>query len=470
METQDDLLERDDLISWFSTAAKSGGHLIGTEQEKFGVAVWDVERDVPMEMPRPATWAEHVSPLLDAFVRDFGWQPGPPDGLHGEVVSLTRDGANITLEPGGQFELSGAPLANVHLTCAEFTTHYNELHAAASKLGLAYLAAGFQPFATREEIDWMPKGRYRVMRSYLPTKGKRALDMMLRTSTVQANFDYAGEAECGERFKMMLAVSPVVTAIFANSPYREGQSTGMMSYRSDVWDEVDPDRCGTPRFLLEEPFSFERYVDYALDVPMFFVKRGKNYHPYHETFRTFVNQGFRTDDGVLHRATRSDWATHLSTLFPEVRLKPFIEVRCPDSVGSAYVCALPALCKGILYDEAATRAVWELTGTLAHDEWTELLRIARVHGPAHPTVRSLALRVIEIARDGLDRQDVRDSKGRTESRFLDNVQSAVAAGRCPASDVLEKLGPNPGRDAAARRAYVKAFHFAGRGGEGDSLE
>lgn len=448
-------LTKDQLVEWFVKAERPDGQLIGTEQEKFGVVVGEAG------LPRPANWDEHVRPLLEALRDRFGWKPGKDKGTGGEMVALERDGASITLEPGGQVELSGAPLSTVHQTCDEFTTHYRELHAVAEPLGLAYIATGFHPFATRDEINWMPKGRYVVMRNYLPTKGKLALDMMTRTCTVQANFDYASEAEARFRLRVAMALAAPLAALFANSPYKEGRFEGVRSQRSAIWEHVDPDRCGYLDFVLDGSFSYERYADWALDVPMFFVKREGEYVPHHGTFRDYMRNGFVDDRGRRHHATFDDLKLHFNTLFPEARLNPFIEVRSPDSVGSRFLCALPAITKGLIYDEAAGREALALVDGLDlqgfHDLWVE----CRTAGMSSPRVQKIGLRLIELARTSLDAMDVRDSKGRTEARFLDPLQALAEQGKSPADLRLDELGENPGRDEAGRRALVEAFHFAG---------
>ncbi len=446
----------DELVGWFETAKRpDGAQLIGTEQEKFGM-VLDAEGT-----PQPVRYAEHVRPTLEAMRDSFGWGEAKDRGVDGELVALERDGASITLEPAGQFELSGAPLRNVHETCAEFSQHHRELHTVAEPMGVAWVACGFHPFARRDELDVMPKGRYDVMRTYLPTRGDLALDMMLRTCTVQANLDFRDEAQCGDRLRMMLGVSALVTALFANSPYKEGRSAGVCSLRSATWEEVDPDRCGLLPFMFEGDFSWSRYVDYALDVPMFFVKRGGRYHAHHASFRRFINEGFTDPEGTLHRATQLDWELHLSTLFPEVRIKPFIEIRGADSVGSKTVCALPALCKGLMYDDDAGQAAWELVDDLSFEQRLDQWKRARTHGMADPDILHKCRRLLSFARAGLERQDVRDDKGRSEAHFLDNLDAQVARGTTPAEEAIAALGPEPGRGAQGRRAMVHHFLFAG---------
>ncbi|EDM76459.1 glutamate--cysteine ligase [Plesiocystis pacifica SIR-1] len=450
----------DELVQWFEKACRPDGHLIGTEQEKFGLYLSTVDGEA--DVPTPVRYREHVLPTLEGLRDRFGWRESKSRGIHGELIALERDGASITLEPGGQFELSGAPLPTVHDTCAEFSTHYDELHAVAEPMGVAWIASGFHPFATRGEIDVMPKGRYAVMKSYLPTKGERALDMMFRTCTVQANFDYRDEAQCGLRLRMIMGISGLITALFANSPYVEGEHRGTRSMRSATWEHVDPDRCGLLPFVFEPDFSWQRYVDWALDVPMFFVYRGGRYNAHHVPFRRFLAEGYTDEAGTTHRATQADWELHLSTLFPEVRIKPFIEIRGADSVGSKTVCALPALCKGILYDDDAREGAWELVANLDFAGRMDLWKRGRTDGLSDPEVLDKCRKLLTLARGGLERLDVRDSKGRTEARFLDALDAQVERGATPAGDVLARLGPKPGRGKQARLELVRNFHFAGK--------
>ena len=452
-------ITRDQLIEVLARAERPdpSTHLLGTELEKAGVFV-----PPGGGPPRPVSYREHVLPTLQALVERFGWAPGPDRGIDGEIIELVRDGASITLEPGGQLELSGAPLRTMHQTCAEFSQHYDELHAVSQPLSLGWMAVGHHPWATRDEIDWMPKGRYRVMRAYLPTRGTRALDMMLRTCTVQVNLDFASEAQCAQRFRLANAMAPVLAALFANSPYLEGRSTGLASVRNEVWLDVDKARSGVPRFAFDG-FSYERYVDWALDVPMFFVKRDGQYHPYHETFRHYLEHGMTTPDGVHQPATHGDWSVHLSTVFPEVRLKPYLELRSADAVGSRHVCALPALAKGLLYDEDAGGQAWERLSGFTYEERLELWNEAIQHGLRSARLLELARVLVPLARTALERWDIRDAKGRTEARFLDHLHALVDQGRSPGHEALAMLGPEPGRGAEGRRAFLRAFHFAGVG-------
>ncbi len=454
-----DPLKSEDLTGLFRRAERpsQADHKIGTEQEKFGVHF------AGDGTPRPVEYAAHVLAVMRSFIDRFGWQPGSDRGDDGAMIMLERDGASITLEPGGQFELSGKPLANVHLTCQEFTQHQRELHAVSQELGLAWMAAGFHPFATREEIHWMPKPRYAVMRAFLPTRGQRGLDMMLRTCTVQANFDYASERQCGERFRLAMGVSALTTALFANSPYREGEDRGYASLRSDNWTDVDAARCGLLPWVFDQPWSYERYAEWALDIPMFFIRREGRYVPLHLPFREYWKNGFVDERGVRHAATRGDWELHLSTLFPEIRIKPYLEVRGCDSVPHRYVCALPALWKGLLYDDQAGAEAWALVQDLDFGERMALWYECRKEALRSPRVRSMCQRLLEIARAGLERMDVRDAKGRTEAYFLDPLDALVAAGTSPADVARAQVGAHTGRSPEARRAFVRAFHFAGVG-------
>jgi glutamate--cysteine ligase len=443
------------MLAWFGSAARPGGRLIGTEQEKFTLA--RAEDGTPI----PGRWQDHVRPTLERLMTQHGWSPAEDRGTSGEIVALVRDRASITLEPGGQLELSGAPLPTLHQTCAELSTHRRELDEVGEALGVTFLAAGFHPFATREEIDWMPKGRYRVMRDYLPTRGARALDMMLRTSTIQANYDFDDEATCMSRFRVAMATSALFTAIFANSPYHEGTSSGFVSTRSATWEEVDPARCGLLRFAFEATASWEAYVDWLLDVPMFFVKRDGQYHPHHVPFRDFMRDGFTAPDGAHHVADEHDFVLHASTVFPEVRLKPYIEIRGADSVPAQLSCALPALGKGILYDADAADAAWALVAELDFDARNELWSEARRVGFASDRVWTASRRLVRIAREGLARLDERDATGRDETHFLDDLEALVEQRKSPGDLVREQLGDAPGRERDGRLAFARAYHYAG---------
>lgn len=427
-------------------------HLVGTELETHGLVV---------ASERPVNYPDHIRRVLEEFCKRFGWQPGDDRGVDGEIIALQRDRASITLEPGGQLELSGKPLPTVHDTCAEFGEYRRHLDGIAKDLGLTFVAAGFHPLAQLADMNHMPKGRYQVMRAYLPTRGGRALDMMHRTCTLQANFDFGSERQCGLRLRTAFAVSALGTAMFANSPFMHGQPTELASQRSQVWTDVDPDRCGLPAFAFADDFSFARYVDWALEIPMFFVRRGGRYLAHHQTFAEFMRDGFVDPAGTRHHATTADFRLHLNTLFPEARLNPYIEVRGSDSVPAQFVCALPALWKGLLYDDGACLAAWELVSDLDMAGRLDLWRECREAGLRSPRVKNLCLQLLEISRESLVRQDVRDSKGRDESHFLDPLFRGVQAGASPAHVALDTYDTARGEGLSSAQAIRRAMFFAG---------
>lgn len=446
------------LVEWFEDACNDGPQLIGTEHEKFGV-VFDAARGTYV----PIDFEHHVRPMFADLVTRHGWAVGKDRGTTGEIVALSRDNASVTLEPGGQLELSGAPFRTIHETCAEFSAHQVELDDVARRHGVTLLACGFHPFATRAEINWMPKGRYRVMREYLPTRGARALDMMTRTATVQANFDYKNEIDCGRRLRLAASLTPALVAMFANSPYRDGRHHGVRSERSAVWEEIDPDRCGLLEVLFDEDFSFEKYAHWALEIPMFFVKRSGRYLPYHGTFSQFIKDGMTLEDGSTTRHTEADWRLHLNTLFPEARLNPFIELRTPDSADEELICALPAFAKGLLYDDDALSEALELTAGRTLEQRREAWRVARNAGLGAPDLLSECRRLLEISQRGLARIAVRDCLAEDETRFMTSLVARVQAGRNPADEALDLLGvaPAPSREPEGVAALVRHYYFAG---------
>ena len=403
---------------------------IGTEHEKFGFT-WDDLRPLPYDGPRG------IRALLEGLARDFGWTPisenaGP--------IALSKEHCNITLEPGGQFELSGAPLETIHQTCGEVHRHLSEVKHVAEPLGIGMLGMGFTPRWRREDIPWMPKDRYKIMRDYMPKKGSLGLDMMLRTCTVQVNLDFENEADMVEKFRVSLALQPVATALFANSPFTEGKPNGFLSYRSHVWTDTDPDRCGILPFVFEPGMGFERYVDHVLDVPMYFVYRdGRYIDCAGQSFRDFMAGRLPALPGEL--PTTSDWQDHLTTLFPEVRLKRFLEMRGADGGPWWRLCALPALWVGLLYDKDAQSAAWELVQDWTHEEH-DLLRAEvprrALQAPFRGgTVQDLARRVLAIADAGLKRRAKDLMYVADESHFLAPLLEIAESGQTPAERTLE---------------------------------
>jgi glutamate--cysteine ligase len=403
---------------------------VGTEHEKFVFRRSDLKR-VPYEGP------DGIATLLQRMLR-FGWDPVTEGN---NIIALKNDSrCSITLEPGGQFELSGAPLETVHQTCDEVHEHLRQVREVCDELGLGMLGLGFDPLSRREDVPWMPKGRYRIMREYMPKKGRLGLDMMLRTCTVQTNLDYQSEADMVRKFRASLALQPVAVALFANSPFAEGRPNGYRSYRSLIWTDTDRDRCGTLPFVFENGFGFERYVDYLLDVPMYFVYRdGRYIDASGQSFRDFMTGKLPALPGELPRI--GDWADHMTTAFPEVRLKTYLEMRGADGGPWRRLCALAALWVGLLYDSAALDGACELVADWTAEEREVMRRDVPKLGLDTPhrsrTLRDIALEMLEIAREGLHRRARRDQGGDDETHFLDALFAIAGSGRTPAEELVD---------------------------------
>jgi glutamate--cysteine ligase len=367
----------------------------------------------------------------------FGWEPV----LEGEnLVALKAPGkGSITLEPGGQLELSGAPLETVHQTCGEVTEHRNQVKEIAEELNMGLLGLGMTPNWTREDVHWMPKGRYKIMREYMPKVGSMGIDMMTRTCTVQVNLDYGSEADMVKKLRVSLALQPIATALWANSPFTEGKPNGNLSQRAMIWQDTDNDRTGMLPFAFEDGMGFERYVDYVLDTPMYFIYRGGYVDASGQSFRDFMNGTLPALPGQT--PTMADWEDHLSTVFPEVRLKRFLEVRGTDSGPWARLCALPAFWMGLLYDQQALDAAWDLVKGWTAEQRESLYRsvpkVALKAEIAGRTVQDVALDVLDIARAGLSRRAKLDSAGNDETGFLSPLQEIAASGITPAERMIE---------------------------------
>jgi len=406
---------------------------IGTEHEKFAFRLDDLQ-PVPYE-------GEHgIGVLLERLAANYAWTPDR-EGDH--VIALKRDGCSITLEPGGQFELSGALLDNLHQTCNEVNSHLAEVRAMAEPMGLGFLGLGFHPSAKREDIPWMPKARYRIMREHMPRVGSLGLDMMTRTCTVQVNLDFSSEADMAAKFRVGLALQPIATALFANSPFLEGRPSGYLSYRSHIWTDTDPQRTGQLPFVFEDGFGFERYVDWMLDVPMYFVRRdGRYIDAAGQSFRDFLAGKLPALPG--ERPTLADWDDHLTTAFPEVRLKKFLEMRGADGGPWKRLCALPAFWVGLLYDAGSLDACQRLIADWSTDELAKLredvsregLR-AEIHGRS---VHNIARDLLELARNGLRNRKRLNAAGDDETGFLEPLHATVESGRTPADKLLELYG------------------------------
>jgi glutamate--cysteine ligase len=374
----------------------------------------------------------------------LGWEPIMEEGNIIGLLDVTGGGA-ISLEPGGQFELSGAPVETVHQMCRELRAHLAQVHEVASPLGIGFLGIGMTPKWTRAEIPMMPKGRYRIMTNYMPKVGRYGLDMMYRTCTVQTNLDFSSEADMVKKLRVSLALQPVATALFANSPFTEGKPNGFLSFRSEVWRDTDNARAGMLPWAFEPGMGFERWVDYALDVPMYFVKRGDHYIDVAgQSFRDLMAGKLPGLPG--ERATISDWANHLSTIFPEVRLKRYLEMRGADSGPAQRLPALTAYWAGLLYDDPSLDAAWDLVKDWTAEERQKLRdavpRLGFKSQIRSLTVLDLARQTLVLARAGLARRDRQDMDGCDETQYLEPLHDAVERGVTPAEELLEKFhGP-----------------------------
>jgi len=428
---------RDDLLSVFSGGEKPREDWrIGTEHEKFVYRCED---------HRAPSWEEPggIRDLLLGLT-EFGWRPIEEVGPDSEqrVIALTGPDGTVSLEPAGQFELSGAALENLHQTCAEAARHLEQCKAVGNRLGVGFLGLGMWPDKTRAELPIMPKGRYSIMLRHMPRVGNLGLDMMLRTCTIQVNLDYASEADMVKKFRVGLALQPVATALFANSPITEGKPNGYKSFRSHIWEDTDPHRTGMLPFVFEEGFGYERYCDYALDVPMYFVFRdGRYIDVAGASFRDFLEGKLPQLPGEKPRL--SDFTDHLSTAFPEVRLKSFLEMRGADGGRWSRICALPALWVGLLYADEALDAAWDRVKHWTIEEREKLRhdvpRLAlEASVPGGGTMHDLAKEVIDIAAMGLSRRAVLNPAGDNEGGFLDPLREVVATGMTPADRLLDK--------------------------------
>ena len=427
-------LTRDQLIAVMSDGAKPADQWrVGAEHEKFGF-----DRST---LRRPAYEGAHGIHAMLTGLQRFGWSPVEEGG---HLIALERKNAegfsaSVSLEPGGQFELSGAPLQTIHDICSETGQHLMEVKMVADELNLGFLGAGFDPMWTREDVPVMPKGRYDIMRGYMPKKGNLGRDMMLRTCTIQANLDYASEADMVAKFRTSLALQPIATALFAFSPFIEGKPSGFLSARANVWTDTDPDRTGMIGFVFEDGFGYERYADYALDTPMYFAKReGQYVDASGQSFRDFLKGELPALPGEL--PTIKDWNDHLTTLFPEVRLKSYLEMRGADGGPWSRICALPALWTGIFYDAPSLAAAWDLCKDWDIDDHERLrrdvTRLGLTAEVAGRSVRDIAVDMVAIAREGLKNR-ARFSGGMVDERgYLSELEDIADSGLTPADRLL----------------------------------
>ncbi|XP_010920822.1 glutamate--cysteine ligase, chloroplastic isoform X1 [Elaeis guineensis] len=415
-------LTKEDLVWYLASGCKPKEKWrIGTEHEKFGFEVATL---------RPMKY-EQIADLLNGVAERFDWDKI----MEGDyVIGLKQGKQSISLEPGGQFELSGAPLETLHQTCAEVNSHLYQVKAVAEELGIGFLGIGFQPKWGLKDIPIMPKGRYEIMRNYMPKVGSLGHDMMFRTCTVQVNLDFSSELDMLRKFRASLALQPIATAVFANSPFTEGKPNGYLSMRSHVWTDTDNNRAGMLPFVFDDSFGFEQYVEYALDVPMYFVYRNKKYIDCTGmSFRDFMVGKLPSIPGEL--PTLNDWENHLTTIFPEVRLKRYLEMRGADGGPWRRLCALPAFWVGLLYDEVSLQNVLDMTADWTEEERQMLREKVPVTGLRTPfrdgLLRHVAEDVLKLAKDGLERRSYK------EAGFLNEVTEVVRTGVTPAEKLLE---------------------------------
>ena len=429
--SDDPVIERlDDLVRPMIEGEKPAERWrIGTEHEKF------VYRTADHRAPSYAEPGGIRDLLLG--LSEFGWEPVVEGG---QVIAMSGPDGTVSLEPAGQLELSGAPLSTLHETCAETGRHLEQVKAVGQTLGLGYLGLGMWPDKRRDELPFMPKARYDIMARHMPRVGTLGLDMMLRTCTIQVNLDYASEADMAAKFRVGLALQPLATALFANSPFTEGRPNGFLSYRSHIWSDTDPQRTGMLPFVFEAGFGYERYVEYMLDVPMYFVWRDGAYLDASGlSFRDFLDGRLSILPG--ERPRESDWIDHLSTAFPEVRLKSFLEMRGADGGPWNRICALPAFWVGLLYDPTALAAAWDVVKGWSMEARQALRDAVPALGLDAPIpggrLRDIAGEIVEIATSGLSARKRLNAAGDDESGFLDPLREIARSGKVPARRLLD---------------------------------
>ena len=424
----------EDLAAWLEAGCKPRQDWrIGTEHEKFGYCT-DTLKPLPYDGERS------VKAVLEGLRDRFGWAPI----LEGDnIIGLEKDGANVSLEPGGQLELSGAPLETIHQTCDEVNEHLVEVKSVADEIGVGFIGLGAAPHWTHDEMPVMPKGRYKLMTDYMDRVGTMGKAMMYRTCTVQVNLDFGSEADMVKKLRVALALQPVATALFANSPFFEGKLNGHKSWRSRIWRDLDPARTGMLPFVFDDGFGFEAWVEYALDVPMYFVYRdGRYLDALGQSFRDFMRGELPALPGEM--PTLSDWADHLTTIFPEARIKRFIEMRGADGGPWRRLCALPAFWVGLLYDDASLDAAWDLVkgwDAVTREELRVAASVDALAARAGPVeMRALAGEVLAIAEAGLVSRARPGAGGLVpnETHFLNALKESLESGEVPADELIRR--------------------------------
>jgi glutamate--cysteine ligase len=434
-----EIQSKEDLIKPFQNGEKKPSDFkIGTEHEKF---VFHIDTLKPV----PFLGESGIENLLLAL-KKYGWESILEDG---NTIGLSRDkslgGGTITLEPAGQLELSGAPLTNIHETFNELDEHRSQISKEGSNLGLGFLGAGLTPDWSFDEMPIMPKSRYQIMKNYMPKKGNLGLDMMFRSTTIQVNLDYSSESDMIKKFKVSLALQPIATALFANSPFLDGNLTGYNSFRSHIWTDTDPDRTGMLPFVFDGEMSYEKYVDYALKVPMYFIYRDGNYLDVSgSSFEDFLNGDL--DELPNEKPNIIDWENHLTTIFPEVRLKSFLEMRGADGGSFESVCALSSFWVGLLYDSESLDSSFDLIQDFNIKQLQEL-RIEVAKNGLHSIIegieiQEIAKKVLKLSREGLRNRNILNENGDSEEIFLDPLQKILSSGKSSSDDLIKKFSNN----------------------------
>ena len=434
-----EIQSKEDLIKPFQNGEKKPSDFkIGTEHEKF---VFHIDTLKPV----PFLGESGIENLLLAL-KKYGWESILEDG---NTIGLSRDkslgGGTITLEPAGQLELSGAPLTNIHETFNELDEHRSQISKEGSNLGLGFLGAGLTPDWSFDEMPIMPKSRYQIMKNYMPKKGNLGLDMMFRSTTIQVNLDYSSESDMIKKFKVSLALQPIATALFANSPFLDGNLTGYNSFRSHIWTDTDPDRTGMLPFVFDGEMSYEKYVDYALKVPMYFIYRDGNYLDVSgSSFEDFLNGDL--DELPNEKPNIIDWENHLTTIFPEVRLKSFLEMRGADGGSFESVCALSSFWVGLLYDSVSLDSSFDLIKDFNIKQLQEL-RIEVAKNGLHSIIegieiQEIAKKVLKLSREGLRNRNILNENGDSEEIFLDPLQKILSSGKSSSDDLIKKFSNN----------------------------
>jgi glutamate--cysteine ligase len=434
-----EIQSKEDLIKPFQNGEKKPSDFkIGTEHEKF---VFHIDTLKPV----PFLGESGIENLLLAL-KKYGWESILEDG---NTICLSRDkslgGGTITLEPAGQLELSGAPLTNIHETFNELDEHRSQISKEGSNLGLGFLGAGLTPDWSFDEMPIMPKSRYQIMKNYMPKKGNLGLDMMFRSTTIQVNLDYSSESDMIKKFKVSLALQPIATALFANSPFLDGNLTGYNSFRSHIWTDTDPDRTGMLPFVFDGEMSYEKYVDYALKVPMYFIYRDGNYLDVSgSSFEDFLNGDL--DELPNEKPNIIDWENHLTTIFPEVRLKSFLEMRGADGGSFESVCALSSFWVGLLYDSESLDSSFNLIKDFNIKQLQEL-RIEVAKNGLHSIIegieiQEIAKKVLKLSREGLRNRNILNENGDSEEIFLDPLQKILSSGKSSSDDLIKKFSNN----------------------------